>query len=82
MRKVNSGRGYGHTKFDTVDKVTIRGLRDASALAAQIVLRVARAEPWLASPRDADAVEKLLNQPQRTEIQAFLQKIDEYFANI
>ncbi len=75
-----SGRGYGHTKFDTVDKVTLRGLRDASALAARIALRVARADIWLATARDAESVRELLNHPKRAEIQEFKRRIEAYFA--
>ncbi|RLD06581.1 MAG: hypothetical protein DRI32_02350, partial [Chloroflexi bacterium] len=66
-------------KFDTVDKVTILGLRDAASLAARILLRVARVDNWLASPRDAESVRALLNQPQFAEIQAFRKKMDAYF---
>ncbi len=79
VRQTRSGRGYGHTQFDTVDKVTLRGLRDAAALAARIVLRVAREENWLATPRDESAVDELLNQPSRTEIMAFQARMEEYF---
>ncbi|MBT3323430.1 MAG: M28 family peptidase [Anaerolineae bacterium] len=75
VRQTSSGRGYGHTKYDTVDKVTIRGLRDAASLAARIALRVANEDNWLATPRDASAVNELLNQPNRAEIQAYLKKI-------
>ncbi len=73
------GRGYGHTQFDTVDKVTLQGIRDASALAARIALRVALEEDWPASPRDAESVDKLLNQPERTEIQAYNKKIKSFY---
>ncbi len=78
VRQTRSGRGYGHTQFDTVDKVDIQGLRDAASLAARIVLRVAHEKNWPAAPRDAESVDKLLNQPSRTEIQAYLAKMDEY----
>ncbi len=78
VRQTMGGRGYGHTQFDTVDKVDLQGLRDASSLAARIVLRVALADNWPATPRDASAVTELLNQPSRTEIQAYNAKMDEY----
>ena len=78
VRQTSSGRGYGHTQYDTVDKVDIQGLRDASSLAARILLRVAHEKNWLATPRDAESVDELLNQPSRTEIQAYLAKMDEY----
>ncbi|RLD03430.1 MAG: hypothetical protein DRI32_07370 [Chloroflexi bacterium] len=80
VRKVSSGRGYGHTKYDTVDKVTILGLRDAASLAARIALRVARADIWLATPRDAEAVDRLLNHPSQAEIQEFRARMESFFA--
>ncbi len=80
VRKVSSGRGYGHTKYDTVDKVTIRGLRDAASLAARIALRVARADIWLATARDAESVSELLNQPKNAEIQKFRARMESFFA--
>ncbi|MBT3314925.1 MAG: M20/M25/M40 family metallo-hydrolase [Anaerolineae bacterium] len=78
VRQTRSGRGYGHTQFDTVDKVEIQGLRDAASLAARIVLRVAHEKNWPATPRDTSAVDELLNQPSRTEVQAYLAKMEEY----
>lgn len=78
VRETMAGRGYGHTKYDTVDKVEIQGLRDAASLAARIVLRVAHEKNWLATPRDASVVDELLNQPSRAEIQAYLAMMDEY----
>jgi Zn-dependent M28 family amino/carboxypeptidase len=78
VRQTMSGRGYGHTQFDTVDKVTIQGLREAASLAARIVLRVANEDNWLATPRDASAVDELLNQPSRAEIQKFNAQMDAY----
>ncbi len=82
LQKKRGGRGYGHTKFDTVDKVSLRGLRDAAALAARILWRVAHADPWLASPRDAESVRALLNQPQFAEAQAFRRRMDAYFEKV
>jgi len=73
------GRGYGHTKFDMVDKVSLRGLRDASSIAARIALRVARADTWPVSQRDAESVEELINQPPRDEVQAYSKQLDAYF---
>ena len=78
VRQTMAGRGYGHTQYDTVDKVDIQGLRDASSIAARILLRVAHEKNWPATARDAESVHELLNQPSRTEIQAFNAKMDEY----
>ena len=62
-----SGRGYGHTRYDTLDKVKIIGLREASALAARLALRIANAENWPVARRDNDAVQALFTKPQYQE---------------
>jgi Zn-dependent M28 family amino/carboxypeptidase len=43
------GRGFGHTRYDTVDKVELTSLREAATLAARLALRVASAETWPAA---------------------------------
>jgi Zn-dependent M28 family amino/carboxypeptidase len=78
VRQTMGGRGYGHTQFDTVDKVDLQGLRDAASLAARIVLRVVLEENWPAIPRDTSAVDQLLNQPARAEIMKHLAEMAEY----
>jgi Iap family predicted aminopeptidase len=37
--KSESGRGYGHTKHDTLDKINLASLREAAALTARLTLR-------------------------------------------
>ncbi len=79
VRAALTGRGYGHTKYDTVDKVTLQGLRDASALAARIALRVSHADVWPASPRESQAVEKLLNQFPHGELKSYYKRMDDAY---
>jgi Zn-dependent M28 family amino/carboxypeptidase len=54
------GRGFGHTAYDTLDKVELVGLRDASAVAARIALRIANAEKFPAKRRSAAVVKKIV----------------------
>ncbi len=51
LHSSSSGRGYGHTKYDTVDKVEMRSMREAAALAARLALRMASEENWPVSRR-------------------------------
>lgn len=74
------GRGYGHTRYDTVDKVDLTGLREASTLAARLALRIASEENWPASRRATEAVLELLDGPDYQEEQAFRQRLDAYYA--
>jgi aminopeptidase YwaD len=75
------GRGYGHTQFDTVDKVDLRSLREASTLAARLVLRAASEETWPVARREQAALKELLDTPDYRELQAFRQKLDAFYQN-
>lgn len=74
-----AGRGYGHTRYDTVDKVDVKGLREASTLAARLALRIAHADAWPASRRDEAAVQALLDTPQHREEKEFRARIDAFY---
>ena len=80
VRKAHSGRGYGHTWYDTVDKVEQTNLREAASLAARIALRIAFEDDWPAFPRDKESVSKLLNMPDQKEITALNERLDAFFA--
>lgn len=73
------GRGYGHTRYDTVDKVDQKGLREASTLAARLALRLASVEPWPVVRRDEAAVLQLLDSPDYREEQEFRDRLDAFY---
>jgi Zn-dependent M28 family amino/carboxypeptidase len=77
-----AGRGYGHTRYDTVDKVEMTGLREAASLAARIALRVASERNWPASRRDEKAVLALLDSPEYREAQEYRQRIDAFYETV
>ncbi|RKU07331.1 aminopeptidase [Candidatus Poribacteria bacterium] len=56
-----SGRGYGHTAYDTLDKVELENLRKGSAAAARLALRIANADDFPAQRRSAEAVQTLID---------------------
>jgi aminopeptidase YwaD len=78
--KERSGRGYGHTRYDTLDKVDLRNLREASVLAARLAYRMAVAEEWPAARRSQETVADLLDNPDNKEEEAFFAKLDEFYA--
>ena len=77
--KNRSGRGYGHTRYDTLDKAELRNLREASVLAARLAFRMALAENWPAPRRSQETVAELLNNPENKEEEAFFAKLDVYY---
>ena len=56
-----SGRGFGHTAYDTLEKVKLEDLRAASAVGARIALRCANADDFPAKRRDSEAVQKIID---------------------
>jgi Zn-dependent M28 family amino/carboxypeptidase len=73
------GRGYGHTQYDTVDKVQQADLREASALAARLMLRLASDESWPVARRDEQVVLDLLDTPDYQVEQAFRGRLAEFY---
>jgi Zn-dependent M28 family amino/carboxypeptidase len=67
---LNSGRGYDHTAWDTVDKVRLNDMREAASVAARLALRISREGSWPASRRSAKAVEELQSKEPSLEGQS------------
>ena len=57
---VDTGRGFGHTAFDTLDKIRPGNLRNAAANACRLALRIARAESWPARRRSPESVQAVI----------------------
>jgi len=62
MIRTSTGRGFGHSKFDTVDKVELEYLRLAAANYTRLLFRIANTEDW--TPR----------RKSQSEIQEFIKK--------
>jgi Zn-dependent M28 family amino/carboxypeptidase len=62
MIRTSAGRGFGHSKFDTVDKVELEYLRLAAANYTRLLFRIANTEDW--KPR----------RKSQSEIQEFIKK--------
>jgi Iap family predicted aminopeptidase len=80
LELLSGGRGYGHTRFDTVDKVELRDLREASALAARLALRIANEADWPVARREEAAVDALLDSPEYREEREFRERLDAFYA--
>jgi hypothetical protein len=74
-----AGRGYGHTQHDTVDKVGLDSLREASTLAARLALRMASEETWPVTRRDEKTVLELLDSPEYREEKEFKKRLDVFY---
>ena len=56
-----AGRGFGHTAYDTLDKVHLENLRAASATGARVALRCANAADFPAKRRSLEDVQKIVD---------------------
>ena len=79
--KTGDGRGYGHTKYDTLDKVEMRGMREAAVLAARLALRMASAAQWPAERRGEDEVLAILDTPDYREERELFREVSQYYAD-
>ncbi len=72
------GRGFGHTRYDTLDKVELTYLREASALSARLALRVASEESWPVARREENTVLAILDSPEYREEAAYKARLQAY----
>ncbi len=56
-----SGRGFGHTAYDTLEKVELDNLRRASSIGARIALRCADADDFPAKRRTKTDVQEIVD---------------------
>jgi hypothetical protein len=63
-----------------VDKVDIRSLREAAALAARLALRVASSSDWPVTQRSVSDVQALLDRPEYREERRFREALDAHYA--
>jgi Zn-dependent M28 family amino/carboxypeptidase len=78
-RPETGGRGYGHTHYDTLDKVEMRGLREAAVFAARLALRIAHHQDWPVQRRSAEAVAEVLDNPDNQEITQIFDRIHAFY---
>ena len=80
VKLIRSGRGYGHTRYDTLDKVEVRGVREAAALAARLAVRVASTEKWPVRRRSPQAVQAIFAaNAQYQEERSFWDEYDAFY---
>ncbi|MEM7331488.1 MAG: M28 family peptidase [Chloroflexota bacterium] len=80
LRGARTGRGYGHTHYDTLDKAEITSLREAAVLAARLAMRIASDEEWPVQQRGKDEIKEVLSGPENDEETAIFEKIHQFYA--
>lgn len=74
-----TGRGYGHTHYDTLDKANITSLREAAVLAARLAMRLSHTEEWPVARRSQEAVTAVLDNPEYREQEDYAAALDAFY---
>ncbi len=73
------GRGYGHTYYDTLDKIDADVVRLAAVRAARWLVRMASADDWPVHRRSPEAVQALLDTPDYRAENGFRRRLAAYY---
>lgn len=76
--KPTGGRGYGHTRYDTLDKVTLRELQDAAAMSARLAMRFASEPNWPVEQRSQAAIAEIMSEPKYGEVKEIMDEVEAY----
>jgi aminopeptidase YwaD len=76
--RTRTGRGYGHTRYDTVDKVELENLRLAAANYSRLLLRVSNADEWPAKRKTQEEIEAFIKEQGYDQTVALAEKVKEH----
>jgi aminopeptidase YwaD len=77
-RRSRTGRGYGHTKYDTVDKVEMQYLRLAAANYTRFLFRVANVDEWPAKRKTQKEIQEFIKKQGYDQTVQLAEKVKEY----
>jgi hypothetical protein len=60
--KKRAGRGFGHTKYDTVDKVDLRAMRECAGNAAIAAYRILNMDNWPFTQRTRKEINEIVEK--------------------
>ncbi|HDI53216.1 MAG TPA: Zn-dependent exopeptidase M28, partial [Candidatus Bathyarchaeota archaeon] len=75
---MRTGRGYGHTRYDTVDKVKLSDLREAASIYARLLLRMANIDEWPGRRLRWEEVEGFIREQGYYKTIALVERVKEY----
>ena len=75
------GRGYGHTMYDTVDKVDLRAHRECVANSAIAAVRLVNADEWPARRRTDEEIDRLVESRGYKDTVALGQRVKDYLSS-
>jgi len=72
------GRGYGHTKYDTVDKVNLRAMRECVGNAAVAAFKILNMDEWSYKQRTQQEINEIVEKAGINETVRLGAKLKEY----
>ena len=76
--RVYTGRGYGHTRYDTIDKLELKYLQLAAVNYSRILLRMSNMENWPIKRKTQDTIDELVKQSMPRDAVNIRQQVLEY----
>ena len=76
--RTSTGRGYGHSKYDTVDKVDLEYLRLAAANYTRFLFRVANAEDWKPRRKTQHEIQEFIKKQGYDQTVQLADKVKDY----
>jgi Zn-dependent M28 family amino/carboxypeptidase len=76
--RTRTGRGYGHTRFDTVDKVELPYLRLAAANYTRFLYRVANSDEWPAKRKTSEEIQDFIKVQGYDQTVVLAEKVKDY----
>ena len=76
--RTSTGRGFGHSKFDTVDKVELDYLRLAAANYTRLLFRIANAEDWRPRRKSESEIQEFIKKQGYDQTVQLADKVKEY----
>ena len=76
--KRRAGRGFGHTRYDTVDKVDLRVMRECIGNAALAALRIVDTDDWPVEHRNQKEIDTLVKAQGYEKTVQLGKKLKEY----
>jgi Iap family predicted aminopeptidase len=76
--KRRAGRGFGHTKYDTVDKANLRAMRECIGNAALAAVRIVNSDNWPVKHRTAYEINKLVKSQGYEQTLMVGKRVKEY----
>jgi hypothetical protein len=76
--RVYTGRGYGHTKFDTVDKLELKYLQLAASNYSRILYRMANLEEWPIKRKSQEKIDEMVKKSMPSDAINIRQMILDY----